>query len=416
MSRFLFAWEMGSGLGHLGRCVAMAQALRAAGHTSALALRDLRGLAALEPGPEISVWQAPACMHRYDGLQEPPLNYAEVLMRFGYLDKDMLSGLIRGWRELAQAVRADIIVADHAPTAILAAKTLGMRCAVLGNAFTVPPMVSPTPNMRAWLELPQVRLASSDRSVLDVVNQVLTAYGTPVLAHLYELFAIDDIVITNFQELDHYASQRPATDLARMTFGGPIGATTGDAPGPAWPATAGANGNQRIFAYLKKDYAHLQATLNALAACGRPCVIYGLGAKNAAAPHPPNLAFSSKPIDVAKAGQECAIGVCHAGSTAATLLQQGRPLLLLPTQLEQYLAGRRVAELGAGLAINPEDKQPDIAGALSRLLAEAQFAERAAEFAARYRDWSPDRITANAVARLVSAAKGERITSAGLVK
>jgi hypothetical protein len=417
MSRFLFAWELGSGLGHLGRAVAVAQALRAAGHAPALALRDLRGLAAVKPGPDISVWQAPVCMHRYDGLQEPPLNYAEMLMRFGYLDKDLLLGLMRGWRELALTTRADIIVADHAPSAILAARIMGLRCAVLGNAFTVPPMVTPTPNMRPWLELPPGRLANSDRSVLDAVNQVLTASGAPVLAHLHELFDVDDIVITNFRELDHYAAQRPASDLARMTFGGPIGANTDSAPAPSWPAEAGAHGDQRIFAYLKQNYPHLRATLGALAACGRPCVIYGLGAGNAAAPpRAPNLAFSPQPIDVAKAGEGCAIGICHAGTTSATLLQQGRPQLLLPMQLEQFLAGRRIAELGAALAINPEDKQPDIAGMLGRLLAEPQFAERAAEFAARYRDWSPDRIIANAVTRLVSAANGERITSAGLVK
>jgi UDP:flavonoid glycosyltransferase YjiC (YdhE family) len=416
MSRFLFAWELGGGLGHTGHVVAVAQALRAAGHTSALALRDLRGLAAVEPGPDIPVWQAPVCLHRYDGLQEPPLNYAEMLMRFGYLDKDMLSGLIGGWRELIQATRADIVVADHAPSAILAARTLGLRCAALGNAFTVPPMISPTPNMRPWLELPQGRLAGSDQSVLDVVNQVLTAAGKPALTHLHELFAVDDIVITNFRELDHYGTQRPAADLARMTFGGPIGGNTGSAPGPAWPAAAAANGSERIFAYLKSDYLHLRATLDALAAYGRACVIYGLGA-GGAQPHAPNLAFSSQPVDVTKAAKECAIGICHAGgTTAATLLQQGRPQLLLPMQLEQYLGGLRVAELGAGIVINPEDKQPDIAGALGRLLAEPQFMERAAEFAARYRDWSPARIVANAVARLVSAANGERITSAGLVK
>jgi UDP:flavonoid glycosyltransferase YjiC (YdhE family) len=416
MSRFLFAWELGGGLGHTGHVVAVAQALRAAGHTSALALRDLRGLAAVDPGPDIPVWQAPVCMHRYDGLQEPPLNYAEMLMRFGYLDKDMLTALVRGWRDLVQATRADIVVADHAPTALLAAKTLGMRCAVLGNAFTVPPMVSPTPNMRPWLELPQGRLAGSDRSVLDVVNQVLTALGKPAFAHLHELFAVDDIVITNFRELDHYATQRPAADFAHMTFGGPIGLSAGSVRSPPWP-TPDEAGRKRIFAYLKPDYPHIAATLDALVACGQSCVIFGLDPRGGAVPrHASNLVFSSQPIDVAKIGEEYTMGVCHAGGLSATLLQQGSPLLLLPMQLEQYLGGLRVAELGAGLVINPEDKQPDIAGALGRLLAEPQFAERAAEFAVRYRDWSPDRIIGNAVARLVSAANGERITSAGLVK
>lgn len=405
MSRFLFGWELGGGLGHLGHVVAAARALNAAGHHSALALRDLRGLASVDPGPDISVFQAPVCIHRYDGLAEPPLNYAEVLMRFGYLDANMLSGLVRGWRELAAVSRADIVVADHAPTAILAAKTLGLRCAVIGNAFTVPPMVSPTPNMRPWLELPPGRLAGSDKSVLDTINQVLKGLGKPVLAHLYELFAVDDIVITNFRELDHYATRRPAQDFDRITFCGQVSASNTSAARPAWPTTKRGQGKKPIFAYLKPDYPHIGATLGALAASAQPCVIYGLGANPSAAPSPaPNLVFSAQPIDVAVAGRECAVGICHAGGICATLLQLGRPMLLLPTQLEQYLGGIRVAELGAGLVINPEEKQPDIAGALTRLLGEQQFTDRAAEFAERYREWSPDRILEAVVARLVAAA------------
>src|SRR5208283_5958810 len=111
MSRFLFAWELGGGLGHLARAVTVARALRGSGHQSVLALRDLRGVTAIDPGSDIPVWQAPLCVHQYEGLAEPPLNYAEVLMRFGYLDHGMLAGLVRAWRELARVARADIIVA-----------------------------------------------------------------------------------------------------------------------------------------------------------------------------------------------------------------------------------------------------------------------------------------------------------------
>jgi hypothetical protein len=271
--------------------------------------------------------------------------------------------------------------------------------------------------MRSWLALPAARLPSSDRSVLDTINHVLTGFGVPAFEHLHELFVVDDIVITNFSELDHYAPSRTAADRERVNFCGPISAHTGNVVPPPWPATANRAGAKRIFAYLKPEYPHLAATLKALAVCGQPCVIYGLGAGSAAAPAPaPNLAFSTQPIDVAKAGEECAIGICHAGGISAILLQLGRPLLMLPTQLEQYLGGLRVFELGAGLVINPEEKQPDIAGALGRLLAEPQFAERAAEFATRYRDWSPDRIIGNTVARLVSAAKGKRKKTAGSSK
>jgi UDP:flavonoid glycosyltransferase YjiC (YdhE family) len=228
------------------------------------------------------------------------------------------------------------------------------------------------------------------------------------------MFEVDDIVITNFVELDHYARLRPAADLERVSFCGPIGAQVANAVAPPWPADS--KNSKRIFAYLKPDYPHLAATLAALAACGEPCVIYGLGADNKALPaNAANLHVSAQPIDIARAGAECTMGICHAGGTSTMLLHAGCPLLLLPTQLEQYLEGARISELGAGLVVNPEEKQPDIAGALTRLLADAQFAQHAKEFAARYRAWSPDKILSNTVARLIAAAEGKRLATAGAI-
>jgi len=383
--------------------------LQAKGHACALALRDLRVLAASDPGQGIPVLQAPICQRTYANLAEPPLNYAEILMRFGYLDADMLSGLVKGWRALVQALDVDFIVADHAPTAMMAARTLGLRCAVLANPFVVPPLVAPTPSMRPWLTVPDGRLESSDKSVLTTINAVFKAFDRPPLEHLFQLFDIDDIILASFRELDQYP-RRPEPDLKGMVFCGPILSTGPLKVDPRWPA---ANG-KRIFAYLKPDYLHLAAILNALAASGQPCVIYGLGERSDALTAPaPNLAFSRRPIDVIKAGREAAIGVCHSGSTtAAALLQAGVPQLLLPMHLEQFLVGTRVAELGAGLVINPEEKQPDIAGSLGSLLGDSQYADRAAAFAARYRELSPDKIVANAVARLLSAAEGKRAATA----
>jgi UDP:flavonoid glycosyltransferase YjiC (YdhE family) len=421
MSRFLFAWELGGGLGHLGHFVPVARALRERGHQAALALKDLRTLSSIDPGHDIPVFQAPICTHTYENLVDPPLNYAEVLMRFGFVDSGMLTGLVRGWRSLAHAIGTDVMVADHAPSAILAAKTLGMRCVVLGNAFTIPPAVAPTPNMRPWLDVPPGRLESSDKSVLNTINEVLTHFATPAMTHLYEMFAVDDLLVANFSELDHYRN-RPPSQLERIVFCGPITSAAGAVIAPQWPAVMGlaAGTEKRIFAYLKPGYPHLAATLKALAATGQPCVIYGLGAGSPAAPAmAANLFFSSQPIDLAKAGRECALGICHSGGTTApALLHAGRPLLLLPTQLEQFLEGTRIAELGAGQVINPEEKQPDIAGALARLLNEPRFAQCAGEFAARYHDWSPDRIVGNIATRLADAAplqqRGTPLKTTGL--
>jgi hypothetical protein len=80
------------------------------------------------------------------------------------------------------------------------------------------------------------------------------------------------------------------------------------------------------------------------------------------------------------------------------------------------MGGIRVADLGAGIVINPEVPAPDIGGALARLIAEPAFAERAAEFAAKYRDLSPDKILADIAAHMVAVASRAHRAPAKRVK
>jgi len=66
-------------------------------------------------------------------------------------------------------------------------------------------------------------------------------------------------------------------------------------------------------------------------------------------------------------------------------LLAGIPLLLLPTQLEQLLAAKRVVTLGMGLLADAEQKKkPDYRELLKRLLSESGFLDAARAFAAKY--------------------------------
>jgi hypothetical protein len=88
------------------------------------------------------------------------------------------------------------------------------------------------------------------------------------------------------------------------------------------------------------------------------------------------------------------------------MLLAGVPLLLLPTQLEQYMAATRVVQLGAGVMVSerPPDEQqpvpkgrqgpapqkapePNYRALLIRLLGRPHFAARAKAFAAKHADF-----------------------------
>ena len=82
----------------------------------------------------------------------------------------------------------------------------------------------------------------------------------------------------------------------------------------------------------------------------------------------PHLVFSAKPLDLAQTAREADAAVTYAGmSTVTSFLLKGKPLLLLPGHLEQFLLARRVEEMGAGLLVNPEQPPADLELKLCRL-------------------------------------------------
>lgn len=372
MSRILFAWELGAGVGHLSAFRRVAEVLVRRGHELTLAVRDLAGAAAVFEGMSVRILAAPACSRTYGGLADPPLNYAEILMRYGYLDAAMLKGLLRGWAGLLELTGADCVVADHAPTALLAARGMGSARCTFGNPFSVPPPLSPTPNMRDWLTVAPERLAGSDHAVLKTINAALPD-GRPRLTAVHELFDGCSRIFIGCPELDPYGPRE------REDYLGLLGGRSGNAP-VHWPG----DGGPRVFAYLRQDYPHIDVCLAALAASGARCVINLVSGRADVIDRfrGPRLSFAEGHIDLPATMADCDAVVCHSGlGTVIAALHAGKPMLLLPAQLEQFLLARNVERLGAGLTVHPETATPDVAGALRRILDDPAHADRARRFA-----------------------------------
>jgi UDP:flavonoid glycosyltransferase YjiC (YdhE family) len=82
-----------------------------------------------------------------------------------------------------------------------------------------------------------------------------------------------------------------------------------------------------------------------------------------------------------QAAAECDAALCHSGSgTASSLLLGGRPMLLLPMHVEQYLFARRVVGLGAGIMADGV-AGTDYRGFIERLLGDPSYAKCAQRFA-----------------------------------
>ena len=156
MSKLFYAWEFGANYGHVGAFLPLARALRARGHDIRCAVARAGATAQLLADEGFAWLQAPST--RETPRDGQPLSYNDILLRFGYGRAEDLLGLMLGWRELLQSAGAQLVLADHAPTAILAARTLGLPVMLYSSAFCVPPRQQPLPNMRPWLALPAGKL------------------------------------------------------------------------------------------------------------------------------------------------------------------------------------------------------------------------------------------------------------------
>ncbi len=390
MSKLLYAWELGAAYGHIGGFLPLARALRARGHEVFWAVAQPGPATQLLAQDDFDWLQAPTCAEA--PRVGPPLSYNDILLRFGYAREETLLPLVGAWRELMRLHGAQVVLANHAPTAILAARTLRIPVMLFSSGFCAPPRRRPLPNMRPWLALPSGKLEALEAEALASINAVLGHFGLTPLDAVAQLFDVAEDTLLGFPELDHYAERGPARYWGSLPDAG-----VGDAP--SWPALPG----KRIFAYLRAGTPHHEAALAALHALGAPAIVYFPDAPPAllvryAAPY---LAFSAKPLALAQTAREADVAITYASmSTTTSLLLKGKPLVLLPGHLEQYLLARRVEEMGAGLTVNPDRPRTDLQLKLQRVVFEPDFGLNAQAFATKYANFSQEHVAANLIQRI----------------
>jgi UDP:flavonoid glycosyltransferase YjiC (YdhE family) len=390
MAAILYAWELGAGLGHVGAFMPMAKALRGAGHDLHWAVAHPADVGAFLaaagerwlPAPVVGEQMRPG----------PPLSYADILLRYGYADAQGLLGLVGAWCELMRLTGARLVLADHAPTAVLAARCLELPVMLFSNGFTVPPRRRPLPNMRSWVPVAEPTLAALDEEACNTINAVLEHFAKPGLRCTADLFDVAEEALITFPELDHYADRGPARYWGSL----PSAGTACAAP---WPALPG----PRLFAYLRPQMAHFAALLDALHRLGVATLAYvpGLDPHLRARHAAPHLVFLEQPADLAQMTRDADGAITYASlATTTAFLLAGKPLLLLPGHLEQFLLARRVEEMGAGLLVNPEQPPGDLRALLSGLLVEPAWRENARAFATKYAAFDQGAVASNLVRRV----------------
>jgi len=393
MAHLHLALELEGGLGRAGRLGALARTMLARGHRVSLSLRDLGTTQHLLADLSAPRFQSPVWQGHMAGMPPNEASLAEILLPQGYFELSGLCGLVQGWRSTLAAVQADLVVADYAPTALLAARSLGLPAVALGGGFACPPPSRSLPCLRDWEQIAPQRLARAEAHVLNVANAVLEHHKVAPLPCVAALLLGDAALLTTWPELDPYGRTDATIDWHGSIWQG----REGSGAAPVWPAGDG----PRVFAYLKHEHPSQAAVLSALVEAG--CrVLCHMPETIPGGPPPvvdPAILYTSHPVALDAVLAEAALCVCHGGeATLAQALLAGVPTLMLPMRLEQFLLARRVEGWGGG--INGARVLGDWAPALHALLDDGRWRAAAQAFAGRHAGTTVPERVARVVRRL----------------
>ncbi|APV50135.1 hypothetical protein BWI17_10835 [Betaproteobacteria bacterium GR16-43] len=395
MARIAVVWELGNSLGHATSTARLGEALQKRGHSVSLFLRETGALRYLPEARSLEVFASPAIPEAPTAFA--PSTYPHILAGSGYRDAETLSPLFNGWREHFARVKPDLVITDFGPTALLAARALGIRRATYGNGFFTPPRLTPLPPFRIEAPVEAQKSAADEAYVLGVVNEVLVRSKSGPLECLAQQFESDEDFLCTFPELDHYGT-RPASG-----YWGPRISTDGGRI-VDWPEGNG----KRVLVYLPATVPCLDELFATLKARGH-CVIAfipGLEPARRAAYASSRIRMTETLVRLDRLLPACDLLVSMGGEIGPGSLAHGVPLLLLPQHYEQLLTALRVELMGAGIGIRNAGEsialaaRTGVAAPLDRILQDPSFTQAARNFAARYKGWSPAEQRRRVLARI----------------
>lgn len=371
----LLATELGHGQGHLAPLGAIAVHLAGRGQPCLLATHQSEVAESLGLHRHAPILPAPTGTA---GAQAVRLqaSYASLLHDCGWHSATALAGRLRAWCSLLQLGGARSVLVDHAPTALLAARVLGLPAAALGTGFSLPLLRSPFP---AYPTIParEQRLRDNEARVLDIANAALAALGAKPLLDLQSLFADVELGLKSYPELDHYGAHdgtgREANWLGLPDFSSGVSVDWGERREP------------RLFAYLRAGDG-LEPLLAALHATKAQVLVRLSDVPRTAVARyeRPGLRILDRNVWLRQALGTCDafVGSGSHGAVAEALLA-GKPCLIQHFQMEQRMLAERVAAFGAGLVLAPNEPA-SFAPALQRLLEDSSLHAAARQFAARH--------------------------------
>jgi UDP:flavonoid glycosyltransferase YjiC (YdhE family) len=320
-----------------------------------------------------------------------PVTLGDLLALYGFCNKDFIQNRFKWWQDFLWLNKTELVVADFAPFAQLAAQSLGVKTANVGMAMTVPPpgMQRFSPILEGDGPKPQI----PEEKILDCINKTLVPLGMPELENLPDVFKCDLRFACSLPFWDPYVFWR--NEPYFMPFSSP-------------PLPNRRDGRQ-IFVYLSEHVSQLKVVMDAL---GQTKLPVRLIINQDQQWKPENITYNNirierRLIPPSEIANQARMIICagQAGISALALFS-GIPFLALPQLKEQVNNAHGAARLGVSKNINANDLGRncsvwDLSELISDMYRDPNYQQRAAHQALQLRSRFPSD-TGDAIRRHMS--------------
>ncbi|UXY13918.1 hypothetical protein N8I74_11350 [Chitiniphilus purpureus] len=357
MGTIAITWELGGGYGHLSRDYPIAVQLQEAGHKVFFIVRDV-AIARTVLGNRFTFLPAPIAPNH--GTNILPVDYHEILLQNGYSSTTLLAGLLRAWCNLLSTLHVNFVIADYAPTAMLAAYTLGIKSCAIGSGFEVPLDTQPFPLFRPWEKNARWRSQKAEGIINNNINAAIDETALQKPPRLVSLYSPENSVLLTLPQLDHCGNRRG------WIYRKPDYCFPSYFP-MQWPDIEG----PKALVYLQRYMPGFKEAIQALARLRWPtiCCVPGLGAQELADLEKPYIFISTEPINIEVLLRDADILLSYGGLGVTTMAARTEVHhLIFPHTVEQYIVACKAKQAGWVDIVFERDRSLEtIVGALQRI-------------------------------------------------
>jgi len=376
MAKIALCWELGRGSGHLAVLAEFVQPLIQHGHEVCLIVQNLGRADKLKAFKGLKIYQAPLLNHSIEPYSV--VNYSSVLLMCGYDDSKNLSATINGWKNIFDSLHIDFVIAEHSPTALVAAKIENIPSAMVGAGFVVPQLESPMPSIVKWESISDDRLQIADAAVIACVNEML-AYqnANKTISSVQALFTDSFKCLITVPELDHYGPRvcnysQPSTCLFKNHE-------------PIWPE----KNLDKVFVYFDGASPFLPVLLKQLGSVPYSVLMVVPNIKDEliATYSTGTLKIQTQLVNIDQVAEQCKLVITHAAHhTVFDFLKKGIPPIMLSSTFESTMLSVLVGKQGLGFSGTLNVDKVNIAQMLNSSTQAKHIWENARIFAKKYQD------------------------------